>query len=191
MNSFAKFKTHWVCRISSCHDSVRSDARYARYPVYAMLLGVMLHGVFYFPYPQMSMDSMVRLLLNPVSRAIDMLVFTGGPILAVLLGLLGLVRTGIMAKTFSLLGMGLGLNIWCMNHMWTNLVETVVAAAQELWFATIAMPASLVYELSGKNESVALAVWVLCTMALYMLLRAMILKGLRRPRPAIGSPAVR
>jgi hypothetical protein len=163
-------------------DFIRADKRYVRYPLHATLVGIMIHSWWYIPFPKLSVESLVTLYLNPVYRTIETLVVTGGPVLAVLLGLIGLAQPGIKSKAMSLLGIGLGANVLCMYYLWSNLAEELAGIAEIPIFAlcyVIYWPLILISAVSGENEFIAIIVWFIYVVALYVVLRKPILKRIR------------
>jgi hypothetical protein len=161
-------------------DSIRTQPRFARYPIYGLLLGLLIQGYWRLPLLPGSLPQEIwhELYASPEWTLLKDIILLMGPALVFMLGLVGFAQRGVSAKAMSMLALALGsfpghylspLNLW----------QRTVQAAQDLWYIAVALPATMVYELSGEREPMALAMWVACTIAIYILLRRPISRRLR------------
>ena len=162
----------------------KKNNRNSRFGLHSLLLGILITWFSYWPLPQMSSSTFVDLYTTQGMIALNMLIFVGGYVITIILGVLGSFRSSWGTRMMSAAGILMGLN-FIPNYL------TGVAGWEFLWgvlhllcVLAIGIPISLAYDLMGHNPVLAFLLLAFPPLLVLGLLR----RNFRRRRISLFVP---
>ena len=160
---------------------MRGDRQYDRFASYSLAIAA---TVWLFGRLPISREYFEVLVYLPATWRFQQVTLLSGTILAITLGVIGLLRPGPRTFILSVAGIGLGCSAlrYFIPSDW--IIDLELAAMEPKWWLWD-VPCSLAYDVSGGRTEYGLLFWLGYSLASYALLRFCAVRLWRKYRPSI------
>ncbi len=160
---------------AAVHD-LRASGRYRGFGLQSLLVGGVLTGTCYMDLG-LNFWTYVWLINETPYVLVHDIVYTLGPVLAMALGIVGMVRPSWAGRVLGALGTIAALNVWVMMHSMDSLWSRVGSAVTTLWEYYAGIPVSVAYDVAGGNPIVGCVIIVAVSGAAYALARRWVVRN--------------
>lgn len=159
---------------AAIHD-LRTSGRYTGFGLQSLIVGGVLTCTCYMDLG-FNFWTYVWLINETPYVLVHDIAYTLGPLLAMALGIVGMVRPSWPGRVLGAIGTVAALNVWVLMHSMGSLWSRVGSTVATLWEYYAGIPVSVAYDVAGGNPIVGCFIILAASGAAYALVRRLVVR---------------